>query len=374
MSLRRQVNELSTKFCQELENLKEKTIQETKKQLMEERQLLEEEKQQWEKEKQLMKTLNPKTNDIVYLNVGGRHFTTSITILTTFRNSFFTMFSGRFELSKTKDDCIFIDRDGDPFVYILEYLRDREIILPNKDVEVLKKKITILFNAPYKPNHISVDMNEDTIVMTCKKDQYVLKMSLDGQELIWKYGGSQNSGWKEGQICDPVGVVVDQKDSSIYVVNRGRNSVQVFSKDGQLLRELGSKFQETSVKLTDPEGIDLDQDGNLVIASTYGQKILTYSKKGQLLKTFGTGGKGDPLGQVNYPSHAIIEKCTGTMYIADGYNYRIQVSKANGGVRAFGTEGSKDNQFKFLDSLAINPLDGELYVADTGNARVTIFK
>ncbi|KAL9646001.1 hypothetical protein ABK040_000441 [Willaertia magna] len=110
---------------------------------MVERQLLEEEKQQWEKEKQLMKTLNPITS--VYLNVGGRHFTTSITTLTTLSNSFFTtIFSGRFELSKTKDGYIFIDRDGDLFVYILEYLRDREIIFPNSDTSLLqqlKKKI-----------------------------------------------------------------------------------------------------------------------------------------------------------------------------------------------------------------------------------------
>ncbi|KAL9645976.1 hypothetical protein ABK040_000447 [Willaertia magna] len=156
MSLQQQINEVSLKFYQELENLKEKTVKEVKQELLEERLLLEqdklqlledrllleEENQQWEEEKQLMKTLNPKTNDIVYLNVGGRHFTTSITILTTFSNSFFTtMFSGRFELSKTKDGYIFIDRDGDLFVYILEYLRDREIILPNKDAEVLKKKI-----------------------------------------------------------------------------------------------------------------------------------------------------------------------------------------------------------------------------------------
>ncbi|KAL9654518.1 hypothetical protein ABK040_006583 [Willaertia magna] len=104
-------------------------------------------------------------------------------------------------------------------------------------------------------------MNDDSLVIVSKEDHYIVKMSLDGQELIWKFGGSENKSWKEeGKLSDPMGIVIDQKDGSIYITNRGRNSVQIFSKDGKFIRELGGKFNETSVELSDPVGIDLDQE------------------------------------------------------------------------------------------------------------------
>ncbi|KAL9648990.1 hypothetical protein ABK040_008369 [Willaertia magna] len=86
--------------------------------------------------------------------------------------------------------------------------------------DLTTKKLKYSFTAPYKPNHISIDNNEDTIVMTCMEDQYIVKMSLDGQELIWRVGGN-GGGLKEGEIYDPIGVVVDQRDSfpSVLTIN-----------------------------------------------------------------------------------------------------------------------------------------------------------
>jgi len=41
------------------------------------------------------------------------------------------MFSGRFNLPKDNNGSIFIDRDGTHFRYILNYLRDKSVNLPN---------------------------------------------------------------------------------------------------------------------------------------------------------------------------------------------------------------------------------------------------
>ena len=68
---------------------------------------------------------------IVKLNVGGQHFTTSLQTLTRDPNSMLAaMFSGRHEL-ETTDGSFFIDRDGTYFRFILNYLRNGELILPD---------------------------------------------------------------------------------------------------------------------------------------------------------------------------------------------------------------------------------------------------
>jgi hypothetical protein len=64
----------------------------------------------------------------VKLDVGGVHFTTSVTTLMTEPDSMLAaMFSGRHQLEKDDDGRVFIDRDGELFKYVLQFLRDSEL-------------------------------------------------------------------------------------------------------------------------------------------------------------------------------------------------------------------------------------------------------
>ena len=96
------------------------------KEIEEEKTILAEEKREWEEEKErIMKT---KTFEkIVNLNVGGSRYTTTLSTLTKYPDSMLgAMFSGRHALVQQDDGSYFIDVDGEPFRYILSYLRDRE--------------------------------------------------------------------------------------------------------------------------------------------------------------------------------------------------------------------------------------------------------
>ena len=67
----------------------------------------------------------------VKLNVGGHHFDTSVQTLRKDPNSMLAaMFSGKFETKPPEDGSFFIDRDGTHFRFVLNYLRDGELILP----------------------------------------------------------------------------------------------------------------------------------------------------------------------------------------------------------------------------------------------------
>jgi N-acetylneuraminic acid mutarotase len=62
---------------------------------------------------------------LVKLNVGGRTFTTSKTTLTRYEDSLLgRMFSGRHELAADEEGRAFIDRNGELFEHVLDFLRE----------------------------------------------------------------------------------------------------------------------------------------------------------------------------------------------------------------------------------------------------------
>lgn len=83
---------------------------------------------------------------IVELNVGGQLYTTSLTTLLRDPESFLArMFSGRQRISRDTRGRFFIDRDGLLFRYVLDYLRNNNLILPEKFTETER----LLYEAEY---------------------------------------------------------------------------------------------------------------------------------------------------------------------------------------------------------------------------------
>ncbi|PFX30109.1 BTB/POZ domain-containing protein KCTD21 [Stylophora pistillata] len=70
---------------------------------------------------------------LIKLNVGGKIYKTTLDTLRKDRDSVLcAMFSGRFELKADPEDgAYFIDRDGKLFRYILNYLRDGDLLYPD---------------------------------------------------------------------------------------------------------------------------------------------------------------------------------------------------------------------------------------------------
>jgi hypothetical protein len=61
----------------------------------------------------------------VKLNIGGYHFHTSVQALRRIPHTFFdAYFSGRYAQDVCRDGSIFVDRDGEYFGHVLEYMRD----------------------------------------------------------------------------------------------------------------------------------------------------------------------------------------------------------------------------------------------------------
>jgi len=76
---------------------------------------------------------------ILTLNVGGRKYSTSLSTLTKFPDSMLAaMFSGRIPSNMDEKGRYFIDRDGDLFKHILNFLRTDQLFIPaNVDMKEL---------------------------------------------------------------------------------------------------------------------------------------------------------------------------------------------------------------------------------------------
>ena len=76
------------------------------------------------------------SNEIIEFNVGGSTYTTTKTTITSYPESMLCrMISGSIPTATDIKQRIFIDRDGPLFRYILNFLRDKRLNLPENFTE-----------------------------------------------------------------------------------------------------------------------------------------------------------------------------------------------------------------------------------------------
>jgi len=161
----------------------------------------------------------------VKLNVGGHHFTTSVQTLTKDPNSMLAaMFSGKFEMMPSEDGTFFIDRDGTHLRFILNYLRNGELILPegatcHKELEAEAKfyQIQGILDElkPKTPKHF-----EDSVILTNEEHRTVLKGWLPSLDGNWRllFRGS-----RDGFATKTFHSKCDNKGPTVTIVKSGNN-------------------------------------------------------------------------------------------------------------------------------------------------------
>ena len=100
------------------------------------------EKVAWEKDLEKIQKASKKDSDVINLNIGGVELMTSIDVLKSDKGSNLEkMFSGNHE-HKVIDGKVFIDRDGETFKTLVNYLRNEQAFLPDFET----KNQELMFN------------------------------------------------------------------------------------------------------------------------------------------------------------------------------------------------------------------------------------
>ena len=160
------------------------------------------------------------------LNVGGQYFTTSLQTLTRDPNSMLgAIFSGRHKLETTEDGSFFIDRDGTYFRFILNYLRNGELILPDgatflKELEAEAKFYQLQgILDELKPKEPKVF--EETVILTNEEHRRVLKSWLpEAMKREWRLLFRAS---RDGFAASTFHFQCDNEGPTVAVVKSGGN-------------------------------------------------------------------------------------------------------------------------------------------------------
>ena len=177
-------------------------------------------------------------------------------------------------------------------------------------------------------------------------------------------------GEEDGQFLHPHVPGVDS-EGNVYVSDRDLANVQKFTGDGKFMMKWSEEGSNDG-QLSKPESVIIDSKDNVYVADFGNHRIQKFTNDGKFILKWGSKGIGD--GEFNGPAGLSIDR-NDNIYVTDRNNNRIQVFTANGTfVTKFGTEGSGSSQFILPEGVGVDINTGLVYVADTGNYRIQVFR
>ncbi|MBI4388841.1 MAG: NHL repeat-containing protein [Nitrospinae bacterium] len=190
---------------------------------------------------------------------------------------------------------------------------------------------------------------------------------------------------KKTDLSPPSGMAL-APDGSLVVSDDFNHRVQIYDRDGTLVRQFGGKGKNPG-QLTYPKGLTTDPDGNIYVADSWNHRVQKFDPLGNPLLSF--GGYGEARGQMNEPYDVHIDPM-GNLVVVERYNHRLQFFSPDG--KSLGWLGNRGTTlearlawlydtppnlldpavFEFPTSIA---RDGQnaYYVADSGNHRIVKF-
>ncbi len=194
--------------------------------------------------------------------------------------------------------------------------------------------------------------DEGDILVADRANNRIQRLSRDGV-YISKFG---SSGSGDGQFSAPNGIGVDSL-GNIYVADVGNNRIQKFTTTGEYILQWA---------VTNPTGLAIDEIDNVYTLSS--TTVRKYDSAGTFLISWGSTGTGN--GQFQSGVSGLTIDNEGYVVVADTFNDRIQKFTPLGTyISKFGTFGTGDGQFDSPFGVTVDS-DGYIYVLDTANDRV----
>ncbi len=182
------------------------------------------------------------------------------------------------------------------------------------------------------------------------------------------------------QVSEVTAVATDSRDR-VFVFNRGDHPVAVFDPGGKPLFSWGAGL------FVRPHGIWIGSDDAVYLTDDLDHTVHKFTPEGERLWTLGTSGHPSNTGATSvdfrtirqagppfhYPTN-LAPALSGELYISDGYgNARIHKFSADGRlVLSWGEPGSGPGQFNVPHGIAVDA-SGTVYVADRENSRLQLF-
>ncbi|WP_028064916.1 NHL repeat-containing protein [Solirubrobacter soli] len=189
------------------------------------------------------------------------------------------------------------------------------------------------------------------------------------------FGGS---GLGPGRLNNVRGITVSP-EGRVYATNTSLNQVSEFTPDGGYVRSFGLDGRGPTAFMQ-PRDVAVEANGDVVIADTRADRVQVLRADGRvdtwarisanLGTPVGAGGKRE----FQEPTAVAVDPRNGDVWVAEGGNHRVQKIPQDGaiaGVVTFGGRSASTAPGGFTEPLGIAvAADGTVWVADTRNDRL----
>ncbi|HBX70173.1 MAG TPA: hypothetical protein DEH25_12550, partial [Chloroflexi bacterium] len=223
----------------------------------------------------------------------------------------------------------------------------------------------------YEPWSVAIG-TDGSVFVADTWNHRIQKFTQDGQFITqWGTFGQAESGTA---FWGPRDIAVGP-DGRVYITDTGNKRIVVFDENGNYITEFGSPGLLAG-QFDEPVGLAVDQDGLVYVADTWNQRVQVFERDPQSQTYFPlrewpiVGWYGQSLDNKPY----IRINNQGQVFISDPEGYRILEFTTDGDfVRYWGEYGSESGNFILPTGLAVDPVSGDLWVADSGNDRLLKF-
>ena len=214
------------------------------------------------------------------------------------------------------------------------------------------------------PRGVTFD-GDGNILVADEGNNRVQKFSPQGKHLTTR----GKKGTNALEFTMPSGVGVHPLNNRIYITESLDNHrVQVLDAHLNHINMFGSEVSDSG-KLNEPRDIAFDTTGHCYVADSLNGRVQVFTEDGQYLRQFGKKGKGK--GEIAHCSSIAIDY--DIVYIADGDNHCISLFTCDGNfLTSFGTRGSGPGQSNSPRGIAVDG-NGLVYVSDCLNNRIQVF-
>lgn len=215
-----------------------------------------------------------------------------------------------------KPSCVTSDSTGK--IYVTDTAQDRAVVYsPEGD---------FLFGIGKKgrfeqPSGIAVNEKVGRIYIVDTRKHHVSVFDMKG-EYLFDIG---KRGVRDGEFNFPTFIAIGP-EGKVHVVDTFNFRVQIFDPEGKFVFKFGT-IGDMPGQFNRAKGIGIDSEGNIYVVDAAFNNVQIFNDKGQLLLFFGKIGKGR--GDLWLPAGMHIRN--DLIYVADQYNYRIDIYKFLGG-------------------------------------------
>ncbi|XP_058838427.1 RING finger protein nhl-1-like isoform X2 [Topomyia yanbarensis] len=266
-----------------------------------------------------------------------------------------------------------LDSIGQPLLYIAG-AESKTIFIVNKtNGEIVQR---IYHDEMAYPNGITFDPSRKEVFVTDKWKHCIFVFSANGAFLRQLC----DKGDQEGCLRSPEGLTV-APNGSLFVCDAGNDRIQcINSMTGRMLSQFGripkdqllkatqTKIPTRDIDLKSPMGIAIYKDTILVLDSG-NRRVKAFNKRGDKVLEFGQ--TGSLVGQFQHPEVIAVDP-SGFILVGDGGNAKILVYRPNGQfITALGARGESPGKFNWLSGLFVSR-DREIIISDYKNHTVQV--